>query len=129
MSEALERNAHAKGISAARAIFDIASGDTESEAERIFLALLHLHGITGWTMQLTFRGWRVDIAFPDIRLAVEINGWAYHRSRDRFEADSAKAAMLAANGWLPLSFTWKQLIEDPEGCIAQVAAALARRRS
>ncbi|KXO98984.1 DUF559 domain-containing protein [Tsukamurella pseudospumae] len=127
LSEALERNAHAKGISAARAIFDIASGDTESEAERIFLALLHLHGITGWTMQLTFRGWRVDIAFPDIRLAVEINGWAFHRSRARWQSDQDKANALTVAGWSVLNFSWHHLTDDPEGVITTLAEAIGAR--
>lgn len=129
LTECMKRNRGMHGLSRARELLATLEAGAESEAERLFVGLLRLHEITGWEQQVWVGGMRIDFVWRTERVSVEINGWAYHRSRDRFEADSAKAAMLAANGWLPLSFTWKQLIEDPEGCIAQVAAALARRRS
>ena len=61
------------------------------------------------------------------RVAVEINGWAYHRSSDRFEADGDKAARLAAAGWLELPLTWKAIRYRPEECIARLVAALNSR--
>ncbi|MFZ2512454.1 MAG: type IV toxin-antitoxin system AbiEi family antitoxin domain-containing protein [Gordonia sp. (in: high G+C Gram-positive bacteria)] len=128
LTACLERNAGMHGLRTARGLLDTLEAGAESEAERLFLDLLRIHGITGWTQQVWFGRSRIDFAWTAEKVSVEINGWAYHRSRDRFEADNAKAAMLAANGWLPLSYTWKQLTENPEGCIAQVVAALALRR-
>ncbi|MET9326241.1 DUF559 domain-containing protein [Tsukamurella sp. NPDC003166] len=127
LGDALDRNANAKGIAAARAVYEIASGDTESEAERIFAALLRLHEITGWTTQLTFRGWRIDFAFPEIRLAVEINGWAFHRSRARWMSDQDKANALSTAGWAVLHFSWHHLTDDPEGVVTLLAEAISGR--
>lgn len=127
LSAALDRNTNAKGIGAARLVFDVASGDTESEAERMFAALLALHGITGWHAQLGFRGWAIDFAFPEFKLAVEINGWAYHRSRARWQSDQDKANALTIAGWSVLNFSWHHLTDDPEGVIALIAEAIGAR--
>ncbi|GAB3132427.1 hypothetical protein GCM10027289_20460 [Tsukamurella serpentis] len=45
LAAALDRNTGAAGIRAARRIFAVASGDTESEAERLFVRLLGLHSV------------------------------------------------------------------------------------
>ncbi len=127
LAASLERNAQSRGIVEARAIFNVASGRTESEAERMFLELLQLHGITGWYAQLPFRGWAVDFAFPESKLAVEINGWAFHRSRARWVRDQDKSNALTSAGWSVLNFSWHHLTEDPEGVITTVAETLGNR--
>ncbi|GAA4755252.1 type IV toxin-antitoxin system AbiEi family antitoxin domain-containing protein [Gordonia alkaliphila] len=129
LTRTAERNARMHGLRPARDLLASLQEGTESEAERIFVELLRLHRITGWVQQHRFGKWRLDVAWPAERVSVEINGWAYHRDSERFERDNAKAAELAAAGWLPLSFTWRQLTEEPETCIARVAAALALRRA
>ena len=129
LNACLERNSGMHGLSRARELLAALEAGAESEAERLFIDLLRLHQITGFAQHVWFHGQRLDFAWASERVSVEINGWAYHRDRDRFEADNAKAAMLAAHGWLGLAFTWKQLTEDPEECIAKVAAALALRRA
>lgn len=128
LTAALERNKGMHGLRPARDLLATLVAGAESEAERLFAELLKLHEITGWIQQYRFGGRPIDFAWPAERVSVEINGWAYHRDAERFENDNAKTAMLAAAGWITLSFTWKQLTDDPERCIAQVAAALAMRR-
>ncbi|WP_159103230.1 type IV toxin-antitoxin system AbiEi family antitoxin domain-containing protein [Tsukamurella sp. 1534] len=127
LEAALGRNAGARGICRAREVFAVAAGDTESEAERLFVELLRLHGITGWTAQAPFRGWSIDFAFPESRLAVEINGWAFHRSRSRWMRDQDKSNALSSAGWSVLNFSWHHLAEDPEGVITTLAETLAGR--
>lgn len=129
LTAAIKRNRGMRGMGRTRELLATLEAGAESEAERLFVALLRLHEVTGWVQQHPFGGARLDFAWPAEHIAVEINGWAYHRDRDRFENDNAKAAMLASAGWLALSFTWRQLTEEPEDCIAQVAAALATRRA
>ncbi|GAC58271.1 hypothetical protein GOHSU_36_00140 [Gordonia hirsuta DSM 44140 = NBRC 16056] len=128
LAQCLDRNRGMHGNGKGRTLLGTLVAGAESEAERVLVELLRLHQITGWTLQYPLGGRRIDVAWPAERIAVEVNGWAYHRDRDRFEADNAKTAMLAARGWLTLSFTWRQLTEEPEDCIAQIAAALALRR-
>lgn len=121
MASAIERNPRAHGMAEARRIFDVACGGTESEAERLFADLLNLHEITGWCSQLPFRGYAIDFAFPEHKLAVEINGWAFHRSHKRWMSDQNKSNALTAAGWSVLNFTWHHLTEDPEAVITAVA--------
>lgn len=44
------------------------------------------------------RGWRFDYAWPDRKLAVEVQGMP-HRIRERFLADVEKLAMAQIYGW------------------------------
>lgn len=44
------------------------------------------------------RRWRIDFAWPELRLAVEVDGEA-HRIKGRFHADFEKHAQLALDGW------------------------------
>ena len=44
------------------------------------------------------RRWRIDIAYPDIKLAIEVDGMA-HRTRDRFMRDIEKHNELMLRGW------------------------------
>lgn len=48
---------------------------------------------------------RVDFAYPLQRIAIEIDGLAYHSGRERFEADRARQNDLVAEGFTVLRFT------------------------
>jgi hypothetical protein len=40
--------------------------------------------VYGWVTNLWIRGWAADVAFPEVRVAVELDGWAWHVERERF---------------------------------------------
>ena len=44
------------------------------------------------------RDWRLDLAWPDIKLAVEIDGQV-HRTKERFASDIEKHNALTFHGW------------------------------
>ena len=48
----------------------------------------------------------VDIAFPDRRLIIELDGWASHGVRSAFEPDRIRGNELLLLGWHLLRFTW-----------------------
>lgn len=58
------------------------------------------------------RQWKIDRAWPDVKIAVEIEGWGHGLSR--YEGDVAKYNALAADGWILLRCTRKMLTEDPQ---------------
>lgn len=84
------------------------------------------------------RRWRIDYAWPDVRLAVEIEGGAWTRGRHTrgkgFLGDIEKYNALASSGWTLLRYTpavirydqvvgvYKRLKENrmPEGLDAAV---------
>ena len=41
----------------------------------------------------------LDLAYVEIRLAIEIDSWAYHRFRSAFDGDRAKGNELSLLGW------------------------------
>ncbi|WP_409328948.1 DUF559 domain-containing protein [Trujillonella humicola] len=73
-------------------------------------------------------GWAdLDAAWPEVGLAVELDGAAFHGSREQREADLVRDAALAAAGWLVLRFSYRRLTRDPEGCRRQIAAVHRQR--
>ncbi|GAA4747324.1 type IV toxin-antitoxin system AbiEi family antitoxin domain-containing protein [Gordonia alkaliphila] len=107
----------------------VAGGDTESAAERVFVGAVQAERLTGWVLQHRFGRWRIDVAWPTERIAVEIDGWAFHRSVKEFDRDRAKRNALAAAGWIVLSFTWHQLTYELESCMRQLVEVVASRRA
>jgi very-short-patch-repair endonuclease len=101
----------------------------DAESERKLHRLLRSAGLTGWVPQLPFvaggRRFAIDVAFPELRLAIEIDGYAYHSSDDRFQRDRTKQNALIAAGWRVLRFTWADLDERPRYVIAQILQLLA----
>ncbi len=124
---ALERNAGRIGMAEARRLLAVVDTDSESHAERRFAGLLRAEGITGWVQQLQIGRYRADFAFPEYRVTIEVDGWAFHRTQERFEADHAKLNAITLAGWLPMAFTWHDIDTDPIGAIEKVVAVLRDR--
>jgi very-short-patch-repair endonuclease len=118
------RNMGARGFARVAALLTAAADRADSAAERILIKLLRDAGITGWTAGAPFEQWKIDIAFPDIRLAVEIDSWAWHTDVQRFRADRHKGNALVRAGWTVLRFTWHDLTNRPGYVLAQIRAAL-----
>lgn len=105
----------------------------EAESERRLHRLLHRHGIAGWSANYpVLMGGRliarIDIAFPAQRLAIEVDGLAYHSDRSRFQRDRTRQNELVNLGWTVLRFTWQDLTAHPDRVIAAVRLALHRMR-
>ncbi len=72
---------------------------------------------------------QLDLAFPDVLLAIEIDGWAWHSDPERFQRDRRRQNLLVATGWTVLRFTWADLVERPDQVLATVVQTLARLSS
>ena len=118
------RNMGARGFARVAALLTAAADRADSAAERILVNLLRRAGVTGWQLGLPFDHWKIDIAFPAVRLAVEIDGWAWHTDVDRFRTDRRKGNALVRAGWTVLRFTWHDLTSRPDHVVAQIRAAL-----
>jgi hypothetical protein len=70
---------------------------------------------------------RLDASWPEVKLAIELDGAAFHGSREARERDLRRDAALAAQGWLVLRFSYRQLTEHPERCRAQILAVYRSR--
>jgi very-short-patch-repair endonuclease len=69
----------------------------------------------------------VDAAWPEVKLAVEFDGAAFHADRDAWQRDLRRDAALAALGWVVLRFSHADVTRRPAACRAQVAAAYRSR--
>jgi very-short-patch-repair endonuclease len=68
----------------------------------------------------------VDVCYPEIRLAIEGDGFGWHAVRSRFEHDRVRQNLLVLHGWSVLRFTWRQLCGHAEVVASSVARAHAR---
>ena len=69
----------------------------------------------------------LDAAYPDALVAVELDGAAFHGSREARERDLRRDSALAALGWVVLRFSYARLTADPEGCRREIEAVVLRR--
>jgi very-short-patch-repair endonuclease len=100
-----------------------------AESERLLHRLLRQHGIGGWqaNLRIEVRGsvCYIDVAFPSRRLAIEIDGMAWHSTPDRFQRDRTRQNALVASGWRVLRFTWWDLVERPGYVVGLISSELA----
>ncbi len=70
------------------------------------------------------RSFRLDLAYPDLRIGIEYDGWDAHRTRSTFATDRARQNELEVRGWLVLRFTASSTRED---VVSAVRAAIEMR--
>lgn len=115
-------------VRAVLALVDPASG---SVLESLCRVLLVRAGLTPPATQLEVRGsrgvlvGRVDFAWPEARLVVEVDGFAFHADRDSYRADRRRTNELVLAGWRVLRFSWEDVVGAPERVITAVRHALA----
>lgn len=79
------------------------------------LVALGVPGLTRqhWVAGLSGKRYRLDFAYPSVRLAVEADGRSAHERSLAFESDRTREADLGAVGWQTLRFTKIQVDRDP----------------
>jgi hypothetical protein len=69
----------------------------------------------------------LDAAWPEVRLAVEFDGAAFHTDPVARQRDLRRDAALAALGWVVLRFTFEDVAARPGQCAAQILAVYRQR--
>jgi very-short-patch-repair endonuclease len=97
----------------------------ESELEKRFTVLSRQHGLPAFALQ--HEVWstgrfvaRLDAAIPELKLAIEVDGFEHHSSPEAFQHDRTRQNALVALGWTVLRFTWHDVVHRP----AHVARAI-----
>jgi very-short-patch-repair endonuclease len=109
----------------------VARPATGSGQETRFARLLRRAGLPDPMMQYEIRDQdgafvaRVDFAYPHVRLAIEIDGYAHHSGRQQFEHDRRRQNRIVQLGWTPLRFSPRSLAERPTEVVATITRALA----
>lgn len=116
----------ATGAAEAGRLLRAAADRSAAVSERRLVRLLRDAGVTGWVLNLDVGDHVVDLAFPRERVAVEVDGWAWHTDPGRFRRDRRKGNDLVTSGWLLLRVTWHDLETAPARVVAQIRHALRR---
>jgi very-short-patch-repair endonuclease len=108
-----------------RAVLAITSDGAAAESERRLHQVLRGAGVHGWTPN--YAVWVdgelvavLDLAIPHRRVAIEVDGMAYHVDADRFQRDRARQNDLVMLGWTVLRFTWADITDLPQRIIAAI---------
>lgn len=116
-----------------RRLRDRALSGSRSEAEQRMAQLLRRSGTGPWAPNHPLRDTvggviaEIDFAHVGLRIAIEVDGRAFHSDRLSFERDRQRQNALTLGGWLVLRFTWEQITERPDEVIAVILAAVAQR--
>lgn len=102
---------------------------TQSELERRMLALIRARGLPAPQANVYVEGFLVDLWWPEARLAVEIDGYEFHKDRRKFESDRLQDAKLQLAGCITIRVTQARLQNDPEGLINDIERALNAGRA
>ena len=119
------RNKGRYGSPAARRLLQAAEDGARSEAERLLIRLLKAAKITGWHPNYPLAGYKIDVAFPKQKIAIEVDGLAFHSDAEDFHADRKRQNAIALLGWQVLRFTWLDLTEYPQRVIAEIRRAIS----
>ena len=100
----------------------------ESVLETLLRLVLHGAGLRPRT-QYTIRDRRtfvarVDFCWPEQRLVVEADGFAFHSDRAAYRRDRDRHNDLERLGWRVLRFTWEDVHRRPEHVVGLVRECL-----
>jgi very-short-patch-repair endonuclease len=98
---------------------------TQSELERAFLELIRAAGLPEPQCNVYVAGVLVDFYWPEQRVVIEIDGYAYHRSRRSFEQDRRNSTRLQVAGVrAAIQVTADRIRHDQRGLIADMQQLL-----
>lgn len=75
------------------------------------------------------RRFRLDFAYPDLKIAVEFDGLVAHATAAALQADLRRQNALLAAGWLVLRFTWDDVVRRPDRVALEISRVVAARRA
>lgn len=129
LHEALELTSGRRGNLDRRELVLDSRDEPWSEAERDAHRLLREAGIAGWRANYPFElltgVYWIDIAFPEIKLAIEIDGRQFHEGKEVFESDRWRQNDLVLAGWRVLRFTATMVRAHPQIVLRLIEQALA----
>lgn len=108
-----------------RRLLPVVLSGAHSQAEERLVQLLVEAGVDGfianYPVSVSGHDYRIDVAFPAARLAIEVDGRAFHSDAGTFQRDRTRQNRLIAAGWRLLRFTWEDLTLRPEHVLGDIA--------
>ena len=91
----------------------------DSVLESRMMRLCQLHDLPLPRFQYVIRNGKafvakVDFAYPELKVAIEVDGYEKHSSLEAFQHDRKRQNDLVELGWTILRFTWDDVVHKPE---------------
>jgi very-short-patch-repair endonuclease len=117
-----------RNVRAALDMLDALEVPLESVLELRFLLLAQRQGLPRMVFQhevrIGGRTYRIDAAYPDLKLAIEVDGYAKRASPEAMARDLARQNALVLAGWTILRFPWSRIVGDPSSVAEEIMRAL-----
>jgi hypothetical protein len=122
-----------RGIVAVRELLPFADGRAESAMESESRLVMIDHGLPLPELQYAIRGhdgelWRVDFAWPDVRLAAEYESIDWHAGRHEMLRDKTRMGKLQELGWTIIPIVVDDVRREPGRLANRIASHLHRAR-
>jgi very-short-patch-repair endonuclease len=117
------RHLGARGSAQLPQVVELADRRADSPMETRIRLALRFHGLPRPELQHPVGPYRLDLAYPAVRVAVEYNGHD-HLAPDRALRDLEREAYLAAAGWIVLRFGAYLVVRRPDLVAARVRTRL-----
>lgn len=74
------------------------------------------------------RTYRIDFAYADLKIAIEVDGFGFHSDRKAFHADQVKMTQLKLAGWKVIRIDWERYCNDLAGFFEELRRDLQAQR-
>jgi very-short-patch-repair endonuclease len=115
-------------VRAALDLLDSLGRPPESVLEFRFALVVLRHGLPTPEYQhpvrIGRRTFRIDAAYPELKLAIEVDGYEKRSTPEAFVKDLERQNALVLEGWTVLRFPWNQIIGDPAAVAHAILSAL-----
>jgi very-short-patch-repair endonuclease len=71
--------------------------------------------------------YQLDAAIPNLKIGIEADGEIWHNNPDKIAKDKRRDSELAANGWIIIRFTDKEINDHPQDCLNVLIKAIKKR--
>jgi hypothetical protein len=103
--------------------YDPGDSDLETRVLRLLVASGFPPPVQQYRLRIGGRTILLDLAYPEVMLAMELDGFEHHRSRSAFDDDRARGNLVVVAGWTLVRFTSR----TPDGDIIRVVRAAWER--
>lgn len=70
--------------------------------------------------QFEVAGYRIDLAYPDKKLAIELDGHEYHKTKEQRKHDAKRDRALNIEGWRVIRFTGSEIYQAVWECLDEI---------
>jgi hypothetical protein len=71
----------------------------------------------------------IDFAYPELLVAIEVDGYGPHASRKAFQSDRDRQNTIVGLGWTVLRFTWADVVKRPDHVARVILQAIVNAQA